>query len=82
MATFITSKMNKRKVCDEKNHIYEKNGVNSSKTKIYWRCERFYKGCRAAYFPSVGYPYTTSRNLPKKKKIRKAITQKLTIGYS
>ena len=47
MATFITSEKNKRKLCDEGNYIYEKYVDNSSKTKTYWRCERFYKGCRA-----------------------------------
>ncbi|CAI9719149.1 Hypothetical predicted protein [Octopus vulgaris] len=47
MATFITSEKNKRKLCDEEKHIYENNGVNSSKTKLYWHCERFYKGRRA-----------------------------------
>ena len=46
-ATFITSEKNKLKLCDEENYIYEKHGHNSRKTKTYWRCERFYKGCRA-----------------------------------
>ena len=47
MATFLSSKKNKRKLCDEENYIYEKHADNSRKTKTYWRCEHFYKGCRA-----------------------------------
>ena len=47
MATFISSEKNKRKLCDEENYIYEKHADNSRETKIYWRCEHFYKGCRA-----------------------------------
>ena len=55
MATFITSEKNKRKLCDEENYIYEKNGVNNSKTKIYWRCERFYDGCKARLHTTFNY---------------------------
>ena len=55
MATFITSEKNRRKLSDEENCIYEKNGVNNSKTKIYWRCERFYDGCKARLHTTFNY---------------------------
>ena len=47
MATFILSEKGRRKLCDKENYIYEKHTDSRSKTKIYWRCEQFYKGCRA-----------------------------------
>lgn len=44
---FIRSEKGKQKLCDESNYIYEKHQSNPSKTKTYWRCEQFYKGCKA-----------------------------------
>ena len=45
--TFIRSEKKRRKLCDEENYVYEKHQDNPAKTKTYWRCELFYKGCKA-----------------------------------
>ena len=44
---FIIIEKGKKKIYDESNYIYEKHQDNSTKKKTYWRCEHFYKGCKA-----------------------------------
>ncbi len=55
--TFIKSEKGKRKLCDEENYVYEKHQDNLTKTKIYWRCELFYAGCKA----SIHTPYNCDK---------------------
>lgn len=42
---FIISQKNKKKLIDENNYVYEEHKHDLKKT--YWRCECFYKGCKA-----------------------------------
>lgn len=44
---FIRSEKNKMKLYDKEHNIHEKNEINPNKTKVYWRCESFYRSCRA-----------------------------------
>ena len=44
---FIETERGRQKLCDEEHYIYERHRINPSMTKTYWRCERFYSGCRA-----------------------------------